>query len=74
VGVGDARLPFDGTEDLGGKFSSSVSHGEGGRSSTVLGLDDFITTELDSGGESLEIRGSKVGRERVGRLEKSGTI
>jgi hypothetical protein len=64
-GDGDALFPFDGAEDLGGKLSSSIGHGEGCGSSTVLGLDNFITTKLNSGCEGLEVRISEVSRERV---------
>ena len=68
-GGGDAGLPINGTEELGRKFGCSIGYGESGRAKTTLGLDDLIATELDLGGESLEIRGR---RERVGRLRKEG--
>jgi hypothetical protein len=50
----NALLALHGTDDLEGEFCASVSHGEGGRSSTVLGLDDFITTKLDAVDKSVK--------------------
>lgn len=35
------------------ELERTVSHAEGGRTSTVLGLDDFITTKLDTVDELL---------------------
>jgi hypothetical protein len=37
----------------GKRKQRTVSHGESSRSSSVLGLDDLVTTELDSVNESL---------------------
>ena len=39
---------------------SSISHGESGRSSTILGLDDLITTKLNTVHESIVLVGRDV--------------
>ena len=44
----DAGLAFDGLDDALGETETCVGHGEGGRSCTVLGFDDFVATELDT--------------------------
>jgi hypothetical protein len=51
---GDVLLAVDGAEDGIGELGSGVGHREGGGSSSVLGLDDLISTELDALDESGE--------------------
>jgi hypothetical protein len=41
-------------EDRVGHTGTSIGHGESGRTSTVLGLNNFITTELDTVSQSIE--------------------
>jgi hypothetical protein len=47
-GGNNTLLALQATEQRVGELGTSVSHGEGSGSSTVLGLDDFITTVLDT--------------------------
>lgn len=47
-GLDDALLALSGTEEGLGEAGTSHGHGESGRASTVLGLDDLVTTELDA--------------------------
>lgn len=42
----DVLLSLSGAENLLGKTESGVCHGESGRSSSVLGLDNLVTSEL----------------------------
>jgi hypothetical protein len=69
AGLDDALLTLGGLDDLLGKAVygqlmklcvhrrdvpvTGVGHGESGRASTLLGLDDFVTTELDALYESI---------------------
>jgi hypothetical protein len=54
-GLNNAGLALVSLEELLGEAEASVSHGEGGGSGTVLGLDDLVTTELNTVGESVEL-------------------
>lgn len=47
-GLNDALLALRSAEEGLSEASTGHSHGEGGRASTVLGLDDLVTTELDA--------------------------
>ena len=44
----DALLALSGLEQALGETGTGHGHGESGRSSTTLGLDDLVTTELDA--------------------------
>lgn len=46
--LGDVLLALSSLEEGLGEASTGHGHGEGGRASTVLGLDDLVTTELDA--------------------------
>lgn len=47
-GLNDALLALSSLQEGLGEASTGESHGEGGGTGTVLGLDDLITTELDA--------------------------
>ena len=47
-GRDNTLLAIEGAEEVAGEARTSVRHGERGRTSTVLGLDDLITTELNA--------------------------
>jgi hypothetical protein len=47
-GLDDALLTLSGAQERLGEASTGHGHGEGGGASTVLSLDDLITTELDA--------------------------
>lgn len=47
-GLNDALLALSSLQQGLGEASTGESHGEGGGTGTVLGLDDLITTELDA--------------------------
>lgn len=47
-GLLDTLLALDGAEDGVSHAGTSHGHGESGRASTVLGLDNLVTTELDT--------------------------
>jgi hypothetical protein len=53
--LNDASLALVSLEELLGEAEASVGHGEGGGSGTVLGLDDLVTTELNTVGEGVEL-------------------
>jgi len=53
--LNDAGLALVSLEELLGETEASVSHGKSGGSGAVLGLDDLVTTELDTVGESVEL-------------------
>lgn len=44
----DALLALNSPEDFGGEFSTGIGHRKGSRACAILGLDDFVTTELNS--------------------------
>lgn len=44
-----------GLEERVGEAGTGESHGEGGRASAVLGLDNLVTTELDALGQGLDL-------------------
>lgn len=53
--LGDARLASElGVEQSLSEAVASSSHGEGGGTSAVLGLDDFVTSKLNAVGQSLD--------------------
>lgn len=47
-GLDDTLLALSGLEEGFGEAGTGESHGEGGGTGTVLGLDDLVTTELDA--------------------------
>jgi hypothetical protein len=47
-GGDDTLFAIQGSEERVRELGTSVSHGEGGRSSTILGLYDLVTTELNA--------------------------
>jgi hypothetical protein len=47
-GFGDGGLALDGLEQLLGEAEAGVGHREGCGAGAVLGLDDFVTAELDA--------------------------
>jgi hypothetical protein len=47
-GLDDVLLALSSLEERLGEAGTGHGHGEGGRASTVLGLDDLVTTELDT--------------------------
>lgn len=62
--LNDVLLASSSAENLLSEAETSVGHGEGGRASTILGLDDLITTELDA----VDERGELVGGDGDGWL------
>ena len=48
AGSYDTLLTIQSAKDFSSEFGTGISHGESRRSSTVLRLDDFITTELNT--------------------------
>lgn len=52
-GLNDTLLALGSAEEGLGEASTGHGHGEGGRASTVLGLDNLVTTELDAVDESV---------------------
>jgi hypothetical protein len=55
-GLNNALLASDsGLQKRIGEAGTGKGHGEGGRASAVLGLDDLITTELDAVGQGLDL-------------------
>merc|ERR1712130_727976 len=48
-----------------GELSTSVGHGKGGRTSTILSLDNLIPTELNSVGQGVALRVGEGGTSRV---------
>jgi hypothetical protein len=71
-GCNDALLAVQGAKDFGGEFSTSICHRESGRTGTILGLDDFITTELNAINQSIVGFLREARRKRVRRLRKEG--
>jgi hypothetical protein len=47
-GLNDVLLTLSSLEERLGETGTGHGHGESGRASTVLGLDDLVTTELDA--------------------------
>lgn len=47
-GLNDTLLALSGLEEGLGETGTGHGHGESGRASTTLGLDDLVTTELDA--------------------------
>lgn len=57
----DAGLAVEGSDERVGESSTGVTHGEGGRSGSGLGLDDLVTAELDSVDKGLVLLALDVG-------------
>jgi hypothetical protein len=56
----DVLLALGSLEERLGETGTSHGHGEGGRASTVLGLDDLVTTELDAVDVAVELLALEV--------------
>jgi hypothetical protein len=56
----DVLLALSSLEERLGETGTSHGHGESGRASTVLGLDDLVTTELDAADVVLELLALEV--------------
>jgi hypothetical protein len=63
-GLDDVLLAAGSLEEGLGEAGTSHGHGEGGRASTALGLDDLVTTELDA----LDVVGKLLALEVVAAL------
>ena len=59
-GLDDVLLALGSLEERLGETGTGHGHGESGRTSTVLGLDDLVTTELDTVDVVLELLALKV--------------
>jgi hypothetical protein len=68
--LNDTLLALGGAEDGIGHAGTGESHGEGGRASTVLGLDNLVTTELDTVDE-LSV-GAQIGVVALGEKRDDG--
>lgn len=66
-GLNDALLALGGAKKRLGEAGTGHGHGESGRASTVLSLDDLITTELDAVDQSIA---GLTGDRRVAGLRK----
>ena len=66
-GLNNALLTLGGLEEGASETSTSESHGEGSGTSAILGLDDFVTTELNTVDQS--VTGLAVNA-RVARLRQ----
>lgn len=51
----DTLLSFNRLQDLSSEFGTGIGHGKGGRSGAIFGLDDFVTTELNTFDESFVV-------------------
>ena len=71
-GLNDALLALGGLEERLGEAGTGHGHGEGGRASTVLGLDDLVTTELDAVHELVAGLALKVGVVGLGKERDDG--
>jgi hypothetical protein len=67
-GLDDVLLTLSSLEERLGETSTSHGHGERGRASSILGLDDLITTELDAVDVAVELLALEV----VARLRQKG--
>jgi hypothetical protein len=63
-GLDNTLLALSGLEEGLGEAGTGHGHGESGRASTVLGLDDLVTTELDA----LDVSGKVLALEVVAAL------
>ena len=59
--LNNASLTLSSLEQALSESSTSHGHREGGRTSTILGLDDLVTTELDAVDQVLELLARNVG-------------
>jgi hypothetical protein len=64
--LNNTLLTLSSTEKRLGEASTGHSHGESGRASAVLGLDDLITTELDAVDQVVELLAGDIGVTRLG--------
>lgn len=59
-GLDDVLLALGSLEERLGEAGTGHGHGEGGGTSTVLGLDDLVTAELDAVDVAVELLASQV--------------
>jgi hypothetical protein len=67
-GLDDVLLALGSLEERLGEAGTSHGHGEGGGTSTVLGLDNLVTTELDA----LDVAVELLARQVVAGLGEEG--
>lgn len=67
-GLDDVLLALGSLEERLGETGTGHGHGESGRASSVLGLDNLVTTELDA----LDVLGELLALEVVARLGEEG--
>ena len=67
-GLDDVLLALGSLEERLGETGTGHGHGESGRASTVLGLDDLVTTELDA----VDVVGELLALEVVSGLGEEG--
>lgn len=65
-------LTLEGLEEGASEAGTGLSHGEGGRTSTILSLDDLITTKLDAVGKGIEGLARDIGVRRLGDQGDNG--
>lgn len=70
--LNDVLLATHGSKETAGEDLASVSHGQGGRTGTVLGLDDFVTTELDAVSEGIDVSIGELGARNLGQEGQDG--
>lgn len=70
--LNNARLALRSLEQALSEASTSHSHGEGSRTSTILGLDHLITTELDAVDQVVELLAGDIGVPRLGDQRNDG--
>lgn len=71
-GLNNTLDTLSGLKERFGETGTGESHGEGGGTSTVLGLDDFVTTELDAVNEGVTGLALNVGVVGLGQERDDG--
>lgn len=71
-GLDDTLLALSGLQEGLGEASTGHGHGEGSGTSTILGLDDLITTELDAVDESIAGLALNIGVVGLGEQRNDG--
>jgi len=67
--LNNIRGTVESAQKAHGELSTGIGHGKGGRTSTILSLDNLITTELDSVGQGVTLRVGEGGTSRVLKKE-----
>lgn len=71
--LNNVLLTTHGGKKAASKDLASISHGQSGRAGTVLGLDNLVTTELNTMSEGGDVSVSELSTRNLGQKRQDGS-